>query len=156
MLSWLAQRDLSFAVPVAVVARDGHTLVDHDDYRYALYQLLPGRQPDQHDPLQVHAFGAALGELHHALADYPDERRPGMWGSGELELVHPLLPDPYGLTPEAIGLAGEPGIDELCDWWRNELAALRIFVDGSIYSAAAAGDPRRLLPQVTRCSRASA
>ena len=129
LLGWLGARTLPFAVPVPRAARDGRTLVDYDQQRYALYPWLPGRQSDEHNLTQLRAFGAALGELHQVLVAYPCDRVPGLWRYDQLEHLHALVPDPYGLTPAAIGLAPGPAVDALCAWWRGELTRLRPFIE---------------------------
>lgn len=129
LLGWLGEHTLPFAVPVPLAARDGRRLVDYDQQRYALYPFLPGRQCDANSLAQLRAFGAGLGELHQVLASYPRERAPGLWSYDQLEQIHELVPDPYGLTPAAVGLEPGPAVDALCSWWRDELARLRPFVE---------------------------
>ena len=129
LLGWLAERTLPFAVPVPLTARDGRTLVDYDTQRYALYRFLPGRPGDTNNRTQLRAFGVALGALHQVLVAYPRDDAPEWWRYDELERIHALVPDPYGLTPAAIGLAPGPAVDALCAWWRGELAGLRPFIE---------------------------
>lgn len=129
LLAWLGERGLPFAVAGAVATRDGDTLVQGGNGWQALFPLLPGSQPDEGNLVHVQAFGAALGELHRVLVAYPHDTRPGMWSYDELGRVHPRLPDPFALRPETIGLPLTPALDELCAWWRKELAGLRSFID---------------------------
>ena len=129
LLGWLGTRKLPFAVPVPLAARDGRTLVDSDQQRYALYPWLPGEQGDAHNLTQLGAFGTALGELHQVLVAYPCDRMPGLWRYDQLEHIHALVPDPYNLTPAAIGLEPGAALDALCAWWRGELAGLRPLIE---------------------------
>ena len=121
---------ISFVVPAPVPARDGQTLCRAQRGWQALFPRLPGSRPDYRDPAQVEAVGAALGELHAALAPYPREAKPGHSAFGDLHLIHPRVPDPYALPPDRLGLPATPPDDALLAWWRSELAALRPFIDG--------------------------
>lgn len=133
LLGWLAAAGLSFAVPVPLPARDGGTLgrAPGGGGWGALFPLLPGEQLDRRDPTLAEALGAALRELHAALARYPNEPRPGFPAYGDLARVHPRVPDPFALTPPQLGLPDAASYDRLLGWWRGELARLRPFIAGT-------------------------
>ncbi len=130
LLGWLTDQRLPFAVPAPVPTRHGETLCSAPGSWQALFARLPGSRPDHHDPAQVEAVGAALGQLHAALAAYPLGPRPGMSPYGALHAIHPRIPDPYALTPARLGLPDTLPYVALLGWWREELARLRAFVDG--------------------------
>ncbi len=130
LLAWLARQPLSFAVPAPLAGRSGDTLYPTDGGWQALFPLLPGGQPDSRDLAQVEAAGAALGELHGALACYPATPRPNIPSYGDLDHIHPAIPTPEALTARDFGLAGEPASDRLLAWWREHLRGLRSFIAG--------------------------
>lgn len=130
LLHWLADQNLSFAVPTPVPDRSGETLSATGAGWQALFPFLPGQRPDRRDPLQLAAAGAALGELHVALARYPATRRPNVPAYGDLDRIHPAVPAPEALTPRDFGLSGAPPHDELIAWWRDALRRLRAFGAG--------------------------
>jgi homoserine kinase type II len=127
LLTWLAQRELSFAVPAPMRTSDGDTLVTTPEGWGALFPLIPGAPPDQGEIVQIRAVGAALGELHRALADYPMEPRPHFYGYGDLRYVHPVIPDPFALTPADLGLPATPDLVDLLARWQADLAELDEF-----------------------------
>ena len=129
LVGWLAGRGLSFAVPVPLPTRDGATLCRVAGGWQALFVRLPGARPDDRDAAQVEAVGAALAELHAALTTYPPDARPGVPPYGDLQRIHPRIPDPYLLTPAELGLPDAPPYDRLLGWWREELAGLRASVE---------------------------
>lgn len=128
LLRWLAQQPLSFAVPVPLSTAHGITLVAVEQGWGALFPLLPGQRPDPSDADQIAAVGAGLGELHRALAGYPTKPRPGLSTYAALTQVHPLLPDPFHLTPMTLGLPNEEPQDRLLAWWRDEVAQIEEWV----------------------------
>jgi homoserine kinase type II len=130
LLTWLAGSSLSFAVPTPVPTRDGSTIVADSDSWHALFTRLPGGHPDINNQGQVEAIGAALGELHIALRDYPTTPRPGMFNSGSLTRLHPLMPDPFSVTPTSLDLPETTEYVELLAWFRHELAQLQAWIDG--------------------------
>ncbi len=130
LLTWLAGQDLPFAVPAPLPGRSGETLYRTDAGWQALFPLLPGRRPDERDPAQVAAGGAALAELHGALARCPAAPRPGGASSGDLDPIHPAVPAPEGLTRRDLGLADGPDGDRALAWWREHLRGLRAFIAG--------------------------
>src|SRR5687767_11915737 len=96
----LQARRLSFRVPAPVVTRSGDTFATLDDGPLAaLFGLLPGEPPDRTNPHHIHACGAALAELHDALAGLSVSPPPGLAlpTYGDLERIHPLVPDPWSL-----------------------------------------------------------
>jgi homoserine kinase type II len=90
---------LSFRIPVPLRSRDGDTLVATGDGALAaLFPVLAGAPPDRTNPDHLRACGAALAELHGALRGVDAGPPPARLGSyGDLEGVHPLVPDPWGL-----------------------------------------------------------
>jgi homoserine kinase type II len=130
LLGWLADRGLSFAVPAPVPARDGETLCPAPGGWQALFVRLPGSRPDSRDPAQIEMLGTALGELHTALAAHPHTPRPGGVQYGDLDRIHHRVPDPYTLTPTALGLPDAPPYAALIGWWREALGQVRAFADG--------------------------
>jgi homoserine kinase type II len=98
LLGLTAQR-LSFRVPTPVAARDGSTLVCLDGHALAaLFPLLPGAPPDRRDPEHLRSCAAALAELHAALRRLDVGPPPaGAATYGDLDRVHPLVPDPWEL-----------------------------------------------------------
>ncbi len=76
LLGWLAEAALSFAVPVPVPTRNDDTVVPAPHGWQSMSTRLPGARLNRHDPEQVMAFGAALGELHMALSQYPNTPHP--------------------------------------------------------------------------------
>lgn len=130
LLTWLAGRGLSFAVPAPVPGRAGETLHRSGAGWGALFPLLPGVRPDHRDPAQVEVAGAALGELHGALADCPATMWPDLPAYGDLDRIHPAIPVPEALTPLGLGLSRDPAPDRALAWWREHLIGLRAFIAG--------------------------
>jgi homoserine kinase type II len=131
LLEWVSRQGLPFSVPVPLPTRAGATALFSSSNWHALFPRLPGRPPDRHDARQAAAVGGALAQLHGALSGYSIASRPGMATYGDLERVHPHLPNPFDLTIEELGLAATPEHTRLLDWWRAELAMLRGFILGS-------------------------
>ena len=130
LLAWLAGRGLPFAVPAPVLDREGETLQRSAAGWGALFPLLPGERPDGRDPAQVEAVGAALGELHGALAYYPAAMWPDLPAYGDLDRIHPAIPAPEALTPRDLGLTGDTAPNRALAWWREHLIGLRAFIAG--------------------------
>lgn len=130
LLTWLTRAGLTFAVPAPVCNRDGETLTHAGQDWSALFPRLSGRAPDRRDASQIEQVGAALGELHRVLREYPIEPRPAMFGYGELAKHHARIPDPFQLAPAQLGLPERAPYADLLSWWRAELADLRAFADG--------------------------
>jgi homoserine kinase type II len=128
LLAWLARQGLSFAVAAPLATRAGETLSRTAAGYKALFPLLPGRRPDTKDPAQIEAVGAALGELHITLARYPADPHPDLGSYGQLDKVHPRLPNPAALTPQWLGLPGNAEEVALFAWWREEVTRLRDFL----------------------------
>lgn len=124
LLARLTGAGLPFAVPAPLTARDGRTLARDGDEWLALFPLLPGAPPDPRDPQAAEQVGAALAALHAALARVPAEPHPSLRPYGDLDHVHPDVPE-----PEALPVADAA-------WWRGEIRELRAF----------AGGPYRALP----------
>jgi homoserine kinase type II len=66
VLSTLARDGIPVSAPIA--ALDGRLQVEVDGVSLALQREVPGEILDVDDSAQVHAAGAMLGQLHHALA----------------------------------------------------------------------------------------
>lgn len=130
LLLWLAEANLSFAVPAPVRMRSGETLHVTPNGRRSLAPYLPGARLDPADLLQVESFAAALGELQAALRHYPALPRPSLVPLGELRRAHRRIPDPFAPRSEDLRLPDAPPYSRLFDWWREELALLQTFVDG--------------------------
>jgi len=73
--------------------------------------------------------GAALGELHVALARLPVTPRPGRALFQEFFRFPPALRDPL-LTPAQIGAPDTAATRDLFAWWHQEATRLAAFVDG--------------------------
>jgi hypothetical protein len=75
---------------------------------------------------------------------------------GDLERVHPRLPNPFDLTAEQLELPATPEHMRLLDWWRAELAALRGFILGPYYIVALISvcPTMKLPPHRSPCSSA--
>ncbi len=102
ILAELQQTGLSFQVGAPVPTPDGATLVAFNTERgpdglASLYPLLPGEHPEVRNPAQARAAGRALGELDHALAGIPCPKDRLIPIYGELEQIHPLVPNPLAL-----------------------------------------------------------
>jgi Ser/Thr protein kinase RdoA (MazF antagonist) len=112
LLAALARMDLSFAIPAPLRARSGETLVTcaaagetGERTWAALFPLLPGEHWQRGDPAVARACGAALAELDVALAALPDLGLPARGPTyGEMERIHPLVPEPLAL-PDALPVA---------------------------------------------------
>lgn len=130
LLTWLATQELSFQVPTPVLTYTGETLVTTATGYQLLVPYVAGQRPLYTEANQVEAMGAALAELHIALARYPMRPRPGMATFGILEKTHAQLADPYHLTPAQLGLPETAEYIALFEWWRSELAALQGFITG--------------------------
>ena len=118
LLHQLAQGDLSFALPVPLLTREGPTVCQIDTEYFSLARRLPGERLNPSD--QIADFGAALGELHTVLAGLPIESRPGQ----PLFAFPAPMHDVMNLTPQSLGVADEPPMRELLAWWQEEARAL--------------------------------
>lgn len=131
LLSWLADRPLSFAVPAPVQTRAGALLArGQDDW----VSLTPWRSGSRLDPERldhVELLGGAIGELQMALQDYPLTPRPGRSLFDKLFYFSRPKLEPLTVTPEQLGLSQAwESILDLFAWWRQEAAELQAFVDG--------------------------
>ena len=127
----LARQSPPFALAVPVRARDGGT------YRRlpggglgVLLPRLPGEQIARHDPAEIAALGEAGGALTVALAGVPPRPHPTMTSYGELRGVHPRIPEPFTLTPAALGLPETAEKVDLFARWRGLLAEVAAFIAG--------------------------
>lgn len=112
-----------------ILDRRGESVASIEGAHYALFHWLPG-EPPQPTAAQVEAYGAALGELHATLVDYPRDPRPGVFPYGELDRVHPRIPDPVRLETCALGIAQSAEAAEALSWWEREIAELQVFIQG--------------------------
>lgn len=131
LLAWLAGRELSFAVPAPVPARDGALLWYGPHAWMSLSAWLPGARLDPRRLDHLELLGAAVGELQAALRHYPPAPRPGRPLFGTLFRFPLPYRNPLALTPEQLGLPDTPPYGELLRWWRDEAARLQAFVDGA-------------------------
>lgn len=128
LLTWLATQSLSFAVPAPTATITGDTYYHDAEGHHALMPLLEGHRPDHKNPVQIEAVGAALGELHTALSQYPTTPRPYMATFADLSNIHPRIPHPESLTSTDLGWPQTESATKLCAWWRNEFETLSIFL----------------------------
>ncbi len=131
LLRWLAERTLSFVVPVPMPTRNGDTLVPVPHGWQSMSMRLPGARLNWHEPEQVSVFGAALGELHMALSQYPNMLHPDNDPLNELQGAHTWISQPIPLALEQLRLPKTSAADQLLDWWQEELAHLLNFVEGT-------------------------
>lgn len=132
LLGWLAGAGLPFATPAPLPSAGGDTLIPAPGGRgwRALFGWLPGGSLDRRDPATIAALGAALGTLHRALARLPAALVPPQTPFGALDRIHPRLPDPYALTPTALGLPAVAPYVEQCAAWRAIVAEVGAFIRG--------------------------
>lgn len=102
LLHALDQAPLSFAVPAPLAIPSGETCIQapNGDRLAALFPWLPG----EHPPLDLYSqlvCARALAELDRAMADL-DLGTPtgGVGPLGDLQHVHPAVPDPLTVTDE--------------------------------------------------------
>ena len=104
ILAQLAARPLSFSVAAPIPAADGETVVAVGHALAALFPELEGERVDRSSVAHARACGVALGELHGALVEI--DPGPAEWVRyGELERIHPGVPDPWAL-PRELALDG--------------------------------------------------
>jgi homoserine kinase type II len=130
LLTWLATRGMSFAVPAPLPGRDGETLRRFEDQWTALSPWQLGVQLNPTVPDQVELLGSAVGELLAGLRRYPTVARPARHLFGALFHFPPPERDPFTLTPERLGVPSTPDIEDLLGWWREEATRLQAFVKG--------------------------
>lgn len=130
LLRWLAQAGLPFAVPTPLPARNGSTICDTPHGWQALFTWLPGTPGTAKKAPHIVAAGHALGAIHHVLTQYPAAPRPSVVAFGDLDHIHPHIPDPrallsrqHGYDPSTHGL--------LVRWWHTEVRAVQMFVEQS-------------------------
>jgi Ser/Thr protein kinase RdoA (MazF antagonist) len=97
LLRALAEASLPFAVPRPLATTTGDTVVilDNGTERKiaALFPVIPGRHPDRAQLGEVEQSGAALGQLHQALARLTLPPRPNAATYGDLVRIHPRVAD---------------------------------------------------------------
>lgn len=126
LLDHLADRDLP--VPRAIRDRDGVHLQTVAGRPACLIEFLPGFSLSLPTAAQAHAAGAALGELHHAVADFSGQRPNAMGLSGWCDLAAQCGDDLDMISP---GLRAR--IDTELVWldthWPHDLTASVIHAD---------------------------
>jgi homoserine kinase type II len=119
LLLRLSRVPLPFAVPVPVAARSGRTLVPVvSGARHvpaatsgpaagaalaALFPRIPGAQPPR-TAATAALCGATLAELDGALSQISNLEEPSTPTHGDVERIHPQVPDPLTL-PESLALS---------------------------------------------------
>jgi len=104
LLRWLRHAGLSFAVPCPVPARSHALLIavgieNKGEGWAALFPVISGYHALAPTVVETQAAGAALGELDAALAVAPrDLLHPLMPAYGDLDHIHPFVPDPVTVT----------------------------------------------------------
>jgi Ser/Thr protein kinase RdoA (MazF antagonist) len=130
LLGRLSTAGLPFALPTPLATCEGATLVN---LPAGWASLAPFFGAEPLDPTSLdHAawLGAALGELHTALARLPSAPRPG---HNLFTALFDYPPERYparALTAPHLGLPADRETDALLNWWRAEVAALEAFVAG--------------------------
>jgi len=107
LLDHLADKGLP--VPRAIRDRAGRQIQEVERRPACLIEFLPGVSVSHPTPGQAHATGAALGQMHAALADFTPERPNTLGLSGWHELAARCGPD---LDHISVGL-GQRVADEL-------------------------------------------
>ena len=136
LLADLADAGLSFGISAPLRTRDGALWSETSAGPVSLTTLLPGTTLDAHtrgavDPAQVDLYGAAMGELHSAMARLPATPRPGRSLFADLfDFPLPAI-DPLTVQPAQVGLADIHATNELFNWWKHEVAKLKAFVETS-------------------------
>jgi homoserine kinase type II len=121
LLRLLARPGLPFAVPAPLPTRWGKSFARDVEGLLAVFPLLAGAAPAPRDPEAAVQVGDALGRLHLALVPWPTRPHPTLHPYGDLERVHPDVPDPAAL----------PLVGADAAWWRAELDEVRVFADGA-------------------------
>lgn len=132
LLGWLAGAGLPFGTPTPLPDGRGETLLSASGGRSwrALFAWLPGGEPDRRDPATITALGAALGTLHGALVGLPPALDPPLTPNGDLAHIHPLITDPYRLTPTLLGLPEVAPYTAQLAAWRAVVAEVGAFIAG--------------------------
>lgn len=132
LLGWLAEAGLPFGTPTPLPDNSGATLLPAPGGKgwRALFAWLPGASLARRDPATIAALGAALGTLHGALARLPPALDPPLTPNGDLAHIHPLITDPYGLTPTLLGLPEIAPYTGQLAAWRTVVAEVGAFIAG--------------------------
>jgi homoserine kinase type II len=129
LLRWLTEAGLPFAVPAPLPARDGSTICwGPPAHWHALFTWLPGGPGDARQSTHLAAAGQALGAVHARLKLFPADPSPGVAAFGDLDHIHPQVPDPLELFTRHQAYDGEE-YASLLQWWETEVRALRAFVE---------------------------
>ncbi len=131
LLLWLGKQELTFAVPTPVQTRDGDFFCTLNGTPHALFPLIPGTGLNYAEPRQLENTGVALAELHRILSRFPIEPRPAIESYGQLAKVHPAITQPSAVQPVDLGLSDSEPFASLLAWWREEVATLQNFIDGT-------------------------
>jgi homoserine kinase type II len=102
LLRALLQAGLPFDVPTPLATRQGETYMhleaDGDPAIAALFPVIAGAHPRRRNAAQARLSGEALAVLDAALARIRIDRPlPPLTPYGDLEHVHPLVPDPLAM-----------------------------------------------------------
>lgn len=128
LLSRIAQDGLPFAVPTPLRARNGTTICGTPSGWHALFTWLAGTPGNAGEATHVVAAGQALGALHQVVTQYPAEPRPGVVSFGDLDHIHPHVPNPLELFSRQHVHRRSSHVP-LLRWWRTEVHALQAFVE---------------------------
>jgi homoserine kinase type II len=109
LLTALADAGLPFEVPVPMPTVDGRPTLATEYGPATLTQWTPGGHPAR-DSRGLGLAGAALGQLHVALASLPVRLAPTDWSTRPLNAIHPHVTDLDELAAEMMrALPTEPG-----------------------------------------------
>jgi homoserine kinase type II len=95
--------DKGCPVPRTMHDRSGEQLINWNGKLLALIEFLPGISVTHPSPKKAHAVGTALGQMHHAVADFDRSRANSLGPEGwyaladrcgnDLDVIHPGLKD---------------------------------------------------------------
>ncbi len=127
LLDHLAAKGL--AVPPAIKDRNGIEIKQLEGRPACLIRFLPGVSLSHATPAQALAAGTALGEMHHAVADFPHTRANSMGA----DTWRPLF-ERCGRSLDAVapGLYDDLGFaldDVLANWWSEDFGHCAIHAD---------------------------
>ena len=126
LLDHLAERGQP--VPPAIRDRDGRQIQMVGGRPACLIRFLPGVSPGEPDTARTRAMGAALGALHHALADFGPERPNDLSLDGWERIASQLGPAADNVAPGLAAIIAEE-IDFLSAHWPHKLPRSAIHAD---------------------------
>lgn len=118
-----ADRGVPTARPVA--DRQGQALQQLSGKPACLIEFLPGVSVSEPTPVHCHAAGAALGRLHHALADFAPRRANSL----ALNAWHRLARDVHGRVDNALDSIVGEAMAALDGSWPDGLPQATIHAD---------------------------